>query len=166
MQFDKLKPNDLLTSKIFVMAFVRINTKPAPKSFNNLVDDFFAGIPSIIQDEVLAPVQKPSVPVNVRETENDYVLEIFAPGMEKENFSIHLENNILTVSGERKTEAVNQNEKQIIKEFKLQSFKRSFTIDEKTDSENIVAKYLNGVLTLNLPKKSDVKEAAKQITVL
>jgi HSP20 family protein len=148
------------------MAYVRINTKPANKSFNNLVDDFFSGIPSILQDEVLFPAQKTTVPVNIRETEKEYILEIFAPGMEKENFNIHLENNTLTVSGERKEETVKENEKQILKEFKQQSFKRSFTIDEKTDSENIVAKFLNGVLTLNLPKKSDVKESAKQITIL
>jgi HSP20 family protein len=86
--------------------------------------------------------------------------------MEKENFSINLENNVLTVSGERKEETAKENEKQILKEFKQQSFKRSFTLDEKTESEKIVAKFLNGVLTLNLPKKSDVKEAAKQITIL
>lgn len=67
---------------------------------------------------------------------------------------------------EVKKETVNENEKQILKEFKPRSFKRSFTVDQDIDCENIVAKYENGVLTLNLPKKTDVKEATKNITIL
>src|SRR5215216_1018378 len=148
------------------MTFVKINSKPADKSFNNLIDDLFENMPSIIRDDLVTPNAKPSVPVNIKETQTDYVLELFAPGLEKEDFRIHLENNTLTISAEKKTEAANQNEKQILKEYKQESFKRSFTIDEKVDAENIVAKFLNGVLTLNLPKKTDVKEATKQISIL
>ena len=148
------------------MAFVRIDTKPRNKSFNNLMDDFFAGIPSILRNDVVTPDLRHRVPVNIRETETEYVLDMVAPGFEKENFKIQLEKNILSVSAEAKDETVNENEKNILKEFKQQSFKRSFTVDEKIDSENIVAKYLNGVLTLNLPKKVDVKEATKNISIL
>jgi HSP20 family protein len=148
------------------MAFVRINTQPANKSFNTLVDDLFANIPSILRDDFVTPNTKPSVPVNIKETEREYVLELFAPGFEKEDFKIHLENNTLTVSAEKKNETLGENEKQILKEFKQQPVKRSFTVDEKINCENIVAKYQNGVLTLNLPKREDVKEAAKQITIL
>ena len=148
------------------MPFVRINSNPANKSFNNLMDDFFAGLPSILGNDVVTPDLKQSVPVNIRETETEYVLELIAPGFEKEDFKIQLEKNILTVSTEKKNETVNENEKFILKEFKQRSFKRSFTVDDKIDSENIVAKYLNGVLTLNLLKKADVKEATKNISIL
>ena len=147
------------------MTFVKINTKPAATSFNNLMDDLFADMPSIIRDELVSPGSKHSVPVNIKETEKEVVIDIVAPGFEKEEFKIHLENDELTVSAEGKNETVKENEKQILKEFKQRSFKRSFTVDRNIDCENIVAKYQNGVLTLNLPKKVDVKEAAKKITI-
>jgi HSP20 family protein len=148
------------------MAFVKINTTPDNKSFNNLMDDFFAGIPSILRNDVVTPDLRSRVPVNIREIEKEYILEMIAPGFEKEDFKIQLEKNILTVSAERKNETVNENEKFVLREHRQQSFKRSFTVDDKVDSENIVAKYLNGVLTLNLPKKGDVKEATKNISIL
>jgi HSP20 family protein len=145
------------------MTQVRFNSHPVRKSFNNLVDDFFATVPSILRDEVIPAKQ--IAPVNIKETEKDYELEIVAPGFEKENFKVNLENNILTIEGEKKTEEENKNEKLVRREFKSQSFKRSFTVDENIDTENISAKYVNGVLTLNLPKKGDVKGSAKQISI-
>jgi HSP20 family protein len=129
------------------------------------VDDFFPQLPSIIQDEFKAGRFNQYASVNVKENEQAYVLELVAPGLEKEDFKINLENNMLTISAEKKEETEKPNEKQIRKEFKIQSFKRSFTVDENIDAENISAKYVNGVLTLNLPKKVEVKEAAKQIAI-
>ncbi|MDQ6843842.1 MAG: Hsp20 family protein, partial [Bacteroidota bacterium] len=58
-----------------------------------------------------------------------------------------------------------ENKKQIKKEFSLQSFKRSFTLDEKIEAENIHAKYENGILTLSLPKKEEVKIQPKEIAI-
>ena len=145
------------------MTLVRFNNKPA-KSFNNLMDDFFATMPSII-GEGTGWNDKLFAPVNIRETEKDYVLEIVAPGMNKDDFQINLDNNTLTISAESKEESLNENEKQIRKEYRYQSFKRSFTIDENIDAENIAAKYLNGVLTLNLPFKTEVKSPVKQISI-
>jgi len=58
-----------------------------------------------------------------------------------------------------------ENEKQIRSEYSYRSFKRSFTLDEKTDGTKIDAKYVNGVLTLNLPKKEEVKPAVKEINI-
>ena len=140
------------------------NLKPANKSFNNLVDDFFNGWPSILRDDAGLNINQ-TVPVNIKETENGYLLELVAPGMQKEDFRINLDNNLLTVSVEKKAETVNNSEKSISREYKFNSFKRSFTIDEKIDAENINATYLNGVLTLNLPKKAEVKTSAKEISI-
>ena len=140
------------------------NLKPANKSFNNLVDDFFNGWPSILRDDEGLNINQ-SVPVNIKETENGYLLELVAPGMQKEDFRINLDNNLLTVSVEKKAETVNNSEKSISREYKFNSFKRSFTIDEKIDAENINATYLNGVLTLNLSKKAEVKTSAKEISI-
>ena len=83
---------------------------------------------------------------------------------------MNLEENILTISAEKKTEAKNdsgnnRNEKEIRKEYQYKSFQRSFTLDEKIDAAGIEAKYVNGVLTLNLPKKEEVKSASKDISI-
>jgi HSP20 family protein len=93
------------------------------------------------------------------------VLEVIAPGFQKEDFKVNLDNNTLTISAEKKEETENKNEKFIRKEFKQQSFKRSFTIDENIDAESISAKYVNGVLTLNLAKKQEVKPSVKEISI-
>jgi HSP20 family protein len=147
------------------MTLVKFNNKPVSKSFNNFMDDFFATVPSILQNEFTSPNFRSFTPVNIKETENDYVLEVVAPGFQKEDFKINLDNNTLTVSAEKKEETENKNEKLIRKEYKQQSFKRSFTIDENVDAENIAAKYINGVLTLNLPKKVEVKPPVKEISI-
>ena len=93
------------------------------------------------------------------------MLELVAPGFQKEDFKINLDNNTLTISAEKKEETENQNEKFIRKEYKQQSFSRSFTIDENIDAGNISAKYVNGVLTLNLAKKQEVKPPVKEISI-
>lgn len=147
------------------MTLVRFNNKPQTKYFNNLMDDFFSTMPSLFRDDFSRPALKQTVPVNVKEDEQGYSLEVVAPGFAKEDFKIDWEQNILTISAEKKEETENANEKQLRKEYRFQSFKRSFTIDESIDAERISAKNVNGVLTLNLPKKEVVKEAAKQITI-
>ena len=147
------------------MTLVKLNSRPLQKSFNNLMDDFFATVPSIFRDDFATPASRSFTPVNVKETENDYVLEVVAPGFQKDDFKINLDNNTLTISADKKEETENNNEKFIRKEFKQQSFSRSFTIDEKTDAENISAKYVNGVLTLNLAKKQEVKPPVKEISI-
>ena len=148
------------------MTLVRFNNRPS-KTFNNLVDDFFTNAPSLFRDDFSTTFGRQAAPVNIRETEQDFVLELVAPGLEKEDFKINLEQNNLTISAERK-QATTENKadgKQILREFSFNSFKRSFTIDDKIDAGAIAAKYVNGVLTVSLPKKTEVKEAAKQIEI-
>jgi HSP20 family protein len=146
------------------MTLVRFKNKPTG-SFNNLMDDFFPAMPSLFRDDFTVPAARQYAPVNITENEQEYILEVIAPGLEKEDFKINLEQRILTVSAEKKAETANANEKQVRREYKYPSFKRSFTVDENIDETNISARYVNGVLTLNLPKKVEVKEAAKQITI-
>ena len=134
------------------------------KSFNNLLDDFFPQVPSLLWNENVSSFGNVA-PVNIKQTEAGYELEIIAPGFTKDDFKIQLEKNLLTVSAERKEEEENKAEKQIRKEFKFQSFKRSFTIDEKIDTEKVEAKYDNGVLVINLANKEEIKAPTKQITV-
>src|SRR5215203_156211 len=144
------------------MTTVRFKTRPNGNvSFNNLLSDVFPQLPSLYKEDI-----KQAVPVNIRETEKEYLLDVVAPGLNKEDFRINLEQNLLTISVENKQETVNEGEKQLRREYQFQSFKRSFTLDEKINADEISAQYVNGVLTLNLPKKEDVKPATKQITIL
>jgi HSP20 family protein len=146
------------------MTLVKFN-RPAGKGFNNFVDDFFAEFPTLFNDGFNKSASNAFVPVNIKETDGAYQLDIVAPGFEKNDFKVNVEANILTVSAEKKSEEKKENEKQVRNEYNYRSFKRSFTIDEKIDASNIDAKYVNGVLALNLPKKAEVKEAAKEITI-
>jgi len=122
-------------------------------------------LPVLFKNEFNQIERNGFVPVNVKETEKSYQLEVVAPGFEKSDFKVNLDQNILTISGEKKNETKNETDKQIRREYSYRSFKRSFTLDEKIDATNINANYVNGVLTLNLPKKEAVKASATEITV-
>ena len=145
------------------MTYVKVNNQ-LPKNFDGLMKDLFNEIPvqlgKTFREDVLG-----FPPVNIAESEKAYHLEVAAPGMEKTDFSIKLEGNQLSIIGSKKEDAPNELIKSIRKEFSNKAFKRSFTLDERIDSENISAKYENGILIVNLPKKEDIKLAGKDITV-
>lgn len=147
------------------MAYVKFNSRPFEGTFNNFVDDLFTELPVLFKTDFNNPERKGSVPVNVKETEKSYLLEVVAPGFEKNDFKVNLDQDLLTISAEKKSEAKAENEKQVRREYNFRSFKRSFTLDEKIDATNIEASYVNGVLTLNLPKKEAVKAAATEIVI-
>ena|ERR1700759_2518710 len=140
------------------MTLVKNNYRPV--HFNNLFNDLFNDF-SAFGDRT--SFQFP--PVNIAETEDGYHVEVNAPGRNKEDFKINVENGLLTISYEKKEETKQEGVKSIRKEFNFQGFKRSFSLDDKVDASSIQAKYENGLLKLYLPKKAELKEAAKQITV-
>jgi len=147
------------------MTHVKFNRKPFEGTFNNFVDDLFTELPTIFKNDFNVSDRKGSVPVNVKERENSYQLEFIAPGFEKTDFKINYEQDLLTVTGESKSEVKEEKIKQIRTEFNYRSFKRSFTLDDKIDATKIEAAYINGVLQLNLPKKEVVKAAATEIVI-
>ena len=147
------------------MTFVKLNNKPAEKNFNSLLEDLWKGIPSTINEEFNSLFHKGSAPVNIKQTKDAYVLEVVAPGWDKIDFKVNLENNILTISAEKKNEVNDESDSYVRREYAHRSFKRSFTVDEKIDAANIQAKYENGVLTLNLPKTPEVKASSKEISI-
>ena len=145
------------------MTLVKVNS-PMNKSFDGFMNELFNELPvnfgkSIREDVLHFP------PANIVEKTDLYKIELATPGMEKADFNVKLDGKILTICAEKKTEAATENEKMIRKEFGYKSFKRSFTLDEKIDAANITAKYENGILTLELPKKEEVKGGAKEITI-
>lgn len=147
------------------MAYVKFNSRPFEGTLNNFVDDLFTELPVLFKTDFNNPERKGSVPVNVKETEKSYLLEVVAPGFEKNDFKVNLDQDLLTISAEKKSEAKAENEKQVRREYSFRSFKRSFTLDEKIDATKIEASYVNGVLILNLPKKETVKASATEIVI-
>ena len=145
------------------MTLVKVNN-PMTKSFDGLVNDFLNDFPATFGKTMREDVFG-FPPVNIRENADAYQLEIAAPGLEKSDFNLNLDKNILTISTEKKEESKEENPKFIRKEFSYKAFKRSFTVDEKIDATNISATYENGILKVTLPKKEEVKAAAKEITV-
>lgn len=106
--------------------------------------------------------------VNVKETDAAYNLELAVPGMNKEDFKVNIENNVLTISAQRenKTEEKTDDGKYSRREFSYQSFKRAFSLPENSvEADNITASYKDGILYLSLPKKEAVKATVKEVKV-
>lgn len=116
-----------------------------PSVFDEMFNDWSAG------------GMRTSTPaVNVKETETGFHLELAVPGYEKGDFNIDLDHDTLTISSERKNEHEEKEGKFTRKEFSYQSFKRSFTLPEQLiDADGIKAKYENGILKVDLPKKGE-----------
>jgi HSP20 family protein len=147
------------------MTHVKFNRKPFEGSFNTLVDDLFTELPVFFKNNFNQPGGKGFVPVNVKETATAYLIEVVAPGFEKSDFKVNLDKDLLTISADKTESKSEENEKQIRREYQYNSFKRSFTIDDKIDATAIEASYINGVLVLNLPKKEAVKAPATEIVI-
>ena len=101
--------------------------------------------------------------VDVYEDEHKVTLKIEVPGIEEKDIDVRVENNTLTVTGERKIEKEEKEENYRRVERQYGSFTRHFTLPQTVDSENVSATYDKGVLKINLPKKAEAKP--KQIKV-
>ena len=145
------------------MTLVKVNNGFS-KSIDGMMKDLFNEFPSAVSKTVREDVLY-FPPANIIDKEASYSIELAAPGFEKADFNVKLDNNILTISTEKKEENQSSTDKLVRREFSYKSFKRSFTLDEKIDTENISAKYENGILKLELPKKENVKASAKDINI-
>jgi len=147
------------------MTLVKFNQHPA-KSFNGLFNDLFGNHPlNRFWNEDANQFFSALPPVNIVESKDAYKLDVVAPGFEKSDFKINLEGDQLTISVEKKENAIQEGDKLVRREFSFKSFKRSFSLDESVDIEKINAKYENGVLALVLPKKEEKQVANKEITI-
>lgn len=127
-------------------------------------------LPSLL-DEIFKPdwnggIQNfnTSVPaVNIRESETGFALELFAPGLKKEDFNIEIEQRTLSISSEIQKEAMEDNEIYSRKEYSIKSFRRSFNLPETVNFDAIEANYENGILHLHLPKREEALPKPKRV---
>lgn len=109
----------------------------------------------------------PSVPdVNVREDKDKYTIEVAAPGLDKKDFNVDVQNNVLTISSEKESKDEDNEENFLRREFSYTSFQRSFSLPETVKVEDIKAKHEKGVLYVELPKKKEaVEQTSKKIDI-
>jgi len=108
---------------------------------------------------------KTTVPsVNIKETPESFEVEVAAPGMEKKDFNITLDGNLLTISSQKEHRSQNTEDNYTRREFSYQSFQRSFELPKDVvNEEGITASYENGVLHLTVPKREEVKQKAPRM---
>lgn len=143
--------------------YTKTNYGILPRTVNSLMEDiFFNGM-----NKTGCETPSYHVPVNIKETEGSYDLHVVAPGLKKEDFKISIDKNILTISFEQKEEnkEAATDGKWLRSEYKMHSFKRNFTLNEKVDTAAISAKYNDGVLLITLPKKEVSAPATHEIAV-
>lgn len=141
------------------MSLIKHNGNAAVRS---LFSDFF-DTDRFFSDRFLNDNWIPAV--NVLENEKGFSIELAAPGKKKEDFKIQVDNGILNISSESKDEKEEKDKNYTRREFSYNSFSRSFSLPPNTNEEDIVAKYENGVLKLDIAKKVPSAPKKKEITV-
>lgn len=105
-------------------------------------------------------------PVNIKENEKDYEIELSVPGRKKDDFIIEIDNNVLTVSSENKKENEGVEENFTRREFGFTSFRRAFNLPKTIDADKIKADYVDGLLHFTLPKRKEALPKPKRLIEL
>ncbi len=141
---------------------IRRRNYAEPSIWNEFFNDSF--LPSFFDGDNWST--NSSLPaVNVEEDEKEYRIEVAAPGLEKEDLKVSVDDGVLTISSEKKVEKEDKKESYIRREFGYTSFNRSFTLPEEVNSEKISAKHKNGVLHISIPKAEVKVTPSKEIKI-
>lgn len=142
---------------------VRRNGNGLIKPFRSIVSDLFDN-DSFLEGEFLNRVAVPAV--NVKETDDNFEIEVAAPGMKKKDFKVDVENGILNIYAETEEKTEEKDVNYTRREFLSSSFNRSFTLPESVNDEDIIAKYDEGILKVILTKREEAKiHPAKTIAI-
>lgn len=145
------------------MNLVKFDPFTPTTNLNRLFDSFFN------MNDVVGSDFAMNIPsVNVKEGEDQFTLEVAAPGISKEDFSIAVEKDRIIISSEKQAEEKVEEGKYTRREFNYSAFSRSFYLPKSIDKDAISANYSNGVLIVTLPKKADVvkEERGRTIEIL
>ena len=136
-------------------------------SYPSLFDRFFGNDLFDWSNQNFSSTNTTLPSVNIKESNDDFEVEVAAPGFDKSDFKIELNNDVLTISSDKNLESeTNEGQQFTRREFSYQSFSRSFTLPNIADSEKIEAKYENGILRVVIPKKEEAKpKPARQISI-
>jgi len=142
-----------------------------PNTIQNALSDFDRYFESFFGDSVLAPAARmlnhlPAV--DVRETENAYVLDMDLPGFDEKNIEVHVDGSSLTIaSKQEEARDVKKDEENqgtyVLRERRINSFSRSFKLPENADPESVSASFKNGILNLEIKKRAEAQKRTIQI---
>lgn len=137
--------------------------KPIESSFNLLptlpswFDDILGkGLGTEFMSNFNTGITLPAV--NVIDSDHEFVIDMAVPGLKKSDFDIDIDNHILSIGVESKTEQNEKTENYTRREFGYSSFKRTFAIPESVNVDKIAADYNDGILKIHLPKKEEAKK--------
>jgi HSP20 family protein len=128
-----------------------------------IIDGFFGN--DFFPDYVKSGTYNNVPAVNVTEDNDKYKIELAAPGLDKSDFHIDLDDNVLTISSERELKNFEEDDKVMRREFNYSSFKRCFRVPEEVDGNKIKAYHKDGILTVHLPKNEKMKKLKKEIKI-
>ncbi|MDR2596042.1 MAG: Hsp20/alpha crystallin family protein [Treponema sp.] len=143
-----------------------------PNTIQNALSDFDRYFESFFGDSILSPASRllnhmPAV--DIQETENAYVLEMDLPGYDEKNIEVHVDGSSLTIASKQEEKQEKKSEENqgtyVLRERRLNSFSRSFKLPENADSEAVNAAFKNGILTLQIKKRSETQKRTIQINV-
>ena len=133
---------------------------------NTLLPGFNDVFDSIFNDTFFSDRMITRVPaVNISESENNYHVELAAPGLKKEDFKLNLDRNVLNISVEQRNEANDTQKNYSKREYSYASWVRSFTLPESANAEDIEASYTDGVLKIDIAKREEAKMVRRQIEI-
>jgi HSP20 family protein len=133
---------------------------------NNSLSNFNNAFDSIFNDTFFSDRLMTRVPAaNISETADRYHVELAAPGLKKEDFKLKLERDVLTISAEQANQNDEVERSYAKREFSYSSFVRAFTLPESANAEGIEAKYIDGVLCIDIPKREEAKMVTRQIEI-
>jgi len=146
------------------MTLVKFN--PDRKNNGSLLPGFNDVFDSIFNDTFFNDRMVTRVPAaNISETEDHYHVELAAPGLQKSDFKINLDRNVLNISVEQQTENSDVQKNYSKREFSYTSFVRSFTLPDSANAESIEASYTDGVLRIDISKREEAKAVRRQIVI-
>ena len=146
-----------------IMNVVKYDPFRELRSLQDEMTRLFSGVvpANVSRDEMLGGNWSPRV--DIFENKDHLVLEAELPGMNKDDFELSFENNVLTLKGERKFEKKTEGENYHRVERSYGSFTRSFTLPQTVTAEGATAEFNDGILSVSLPKREDTK--ARKIEV-
>lgn len=135
------------------MTLVRVNPRRKARRNHSIFDSLF----NELSHTNFNTTRKNRPAVNVLEMADNFRIDLLAPGLQKEDFDINIDKDILTIEANKETE-LKEGEKLIQSEFNFGKFKRTFRLPETIDTGNISANFENGILSITLLKKEEAKE--------
>lgn len=156
--------SNLVTTRNGGMANTNSNSYTTP-TWSSWIDEVFSrSLPSVFTSNFNTGMTLPKV--NIRETKDAYFVDMAVPGLKKSDFHIDLDNQVLSISTEMDESEERQENNFTRREFGYDSFKRSFSLPETVKEDKIKAEYIDGVLSLHLPKKEEaIQKPARSIKI-